>query len=115
MFEVLLNILTVFLIVFIGLKVFSTVHDMWNVHKLYKDIEKQQEVAENYVADLHQPPKQAYDVEAFHKRMDEMRADTSFGVLLYDVPPPAIDYGDETGVEIITPSQEKRLDERFGR
>ena len=61
--------------------------------------------------------KAAYDVDAFRNRMKEMRDEEEEyfqGVRLYDSPPPAVK-DDITGVEIVTPSLEKALDERAGR
>lgn len=101
----------IYLLTLAGEKVYYSYEMYRGIHpKKTKDIPQESYTDQDLVSAL-------YDVEGFKNRMKSMRdSDPDYfdGVPLYDSPPPAV-RDDITGVEIITPSLEKALDERAGR
>lgn len=102
----------IYLLTLAGEKIYYSYEMFRGIHPKkvkYSDIPQEQYNDEQIMSSI-------YDIEAFKSRMKEMKSDTEIfdGIPLYDSPPPAIK-DDEPGVEIITPSLEKAIDERAGR
>lgn len=115
MLEVLFNVFLGVASIFMLVSAVNVGLGLYQYYQYYKTRNEEEEIAESYVAPVGKAPRQTYDVDGFTNRMSEMRKEMYDGVPLYDVPPAIEPRYDEPGVEIITPSQEKRLDERFGR